>query len=362
MNKGRLNALVAKDVVARGDKGEQRVSVLFDTGAAQSFVLRRVAEAIGTITRLPNARKFSMANGSEILILDGVTLELELANERVIDTFLVIDNTVADVILGESTMRKFGLKIDLEHGTVFAALRAEPCLKDLEHTHNTILITQEEVLMNKLIARLREIYALAADATEDQILAKVNDQQGTHQVLVLAKNKIIAVLGAKADATSEEIERIAVAAKAADTLRGEVIAVLGLSADASNEAIKAAVATVKSSSGELPKLMAKVTDLEKKEAERSFMAVIDRNFREGRILPVQRNDKDWLEMQRAAALKDISVFEAFWAKQPVVGPVQGLPEDGTAARVGGIAPETLAIAKQLNVDEATLKKYNQDAQ
>lgn len=353
-----LNALVASDVKIRGDKGESIVNVLFDTGASQSFIKREIAEKVGTIVKLPDPRHFIVADGRTVTITDGITLTLQLADEQIIDTFLVTDSSVADVILGESTMRKFGMKIDLEHGAVYASLKEKPSLQNLKPTLS-IFSTQENHPMQKLIARLREIFALAAEATEEQILAKLNETHAASQQLVTTKNKVIAVLGVKPETTDAEIESaLAIVTKAKD-LRAKVITTLSLDATASDEAIIAAVSTAKTSTGELAALTAKVTDLQLKDFDRTFASIIDEALKSGKVLPVQRDDKQWMEAQRNFAKSDPAQFAAFWGRQPVVGPTQKLPTDtNAAAQASGVTPEALALSKQIGVDEATLRKYN----
>jgi hypothetical protein len=357
-NAAGLHALVARDVLARGDKGEQRVTVLIDTGAGQSFIVRRIAAVLGTIVKLPHALTFTLADGRLLTISEAITLALEFAGEVVMDTFLVMESGVEDVILGESTMRKHRMKIDLEHGTVYAAMRTQPCLSNLQPTKP--LFKSEDSTMQRVIARLRELFSLGADASEEQILAKLDEQQSTTQRLGETHRKTIAVLGVREDAPQSEIEGALAAAVKARTLRANLLAALGLDAQASDEAIQAAVVTAKNSSTELPKLAAKVAELEAKEFERTFAAVIDKAFNEGKILPVTRNDTTFLETQKQFAKSDPAGFAAFWERQPVIGPVKALPLGKTTAD-SGLDAETLAIAKQLGVDEATLKKYNKEA-
>lgn len=87
--------------------------------------------------------------------------------------------------------------------------------------------------------------------------------------------------------------------------------------------------------------------------------ILDEAFKAGRILPVNYKDQEWLDQQLEFAKKDFKKFEAFWAKQPVVGPVQRLPITGDApSQASGISETDLMIARALGVTEEALKKHN----
>ena len=226
---------------------------------------------------------------------------------------------------------------------------------DAKNVGPTIFLTQEEYQMNKLIARLREVYQLAADATEDQILAKFNQvYEGTTKV-VAAKQKVAGILGLKPEATLEEIEAAVVVAKGHIT---ELAKALDLKPEATVEEIKAAIVTAKAGAGELPKMAARLLALEAKDFDREFDRIIGKAFEAGKILPVSKNDPKYIDAQKAFAAKDIKAFEDFWGKQPVVGPVQKIPETGEGTKGAGITETDLVIAKVMGVTEEQLKKHN----
>ncbi len=118
-------ASMVSTVRASGDKGEADVDVLFDTGATLSFVMRSVAEKLATITKMPKPYKIIIGDGSNLSVTDMAVLAIKAAGQTIMDTFLVLENGVEDVVLGEATMRKFGLKIDLEHGTIFSEMKID---------------------------------------------------------------------------------------------------------------------------------------------------------------------------------------------------------------------------------------------
>lgn len=225
-----------------------------------------------------------------------------------------------------------------------------------ENAGPTIFLTQEGRNMNKIIARLREIFKLANDAQEDTILAKLEEHLTSTNAVIAGKGKLVTILGLKAEATLDEIETAVVATKGNMTKLAEAV---GLKADASFAEIQAAVVTAKSGSAEMPKIAARLQELEVKDVEREFNRIVDGAFVAGKILPVQKTDATWVAAQREFAAKDMKAFETFWGKQPVIGPVQKLPPSGESTiHAKGITEEDLMIAGKLGIDKATLEKHN----
>lgn len=194
-----------------------------------------------------------------------------------------------------------------------------PIISSHKHPH-------KESTMNKVIARLREIFQLAADAQEDTILAKLNEYV---QTATNSLKEVVSGLGLKNEFTLDDLKGSTVMAKGAIGLRSELITALGLEANASNEAIKAAVVTAKSGAGELPNLAAKVLTLENADFDRRFDSIIAKAFQEGKIMPVTKNDDKWIASQKSFAKANITEFESFWAKQPVIAPVKKIPAGGS---------------------------------
>ena len=207
----KMASMVSK-VRASGDKSEQDVEVLFDTGATLSFVLRAVAEKIATITKLPRPYTILIGDGSKLTITDMAVLSIKAAGETIMDTFLVLDKTLHDVILGEATMRKFGLKIDLEHGTIFSLMKAGP----------------EEKSMKEFLHKLLLALSIEADdeITEDAaialIKAKTVQPDPPKRPKVAIPKSILDEVGLGEDATEQEVSGAIMALKnPGDTIPAE---------------------------------------------------------------------------------------------------------------------------------------------
>jgi len=219
----------------------------------------------------------------------------------------------------------------------------------------TIFLTQEESTMKKVIAKLIATFKLAEAATEDEVLAKLEQHLTASQQIIGGRAEVIGALGLKAEATDAELKAAVVAAKGNIT---ELAKALELKPEATLEEIKAAIVVAKAGAGQLPQMAARVQALEMKDFDREFNRIIDGAFIAGKILPVQKNDPKWVDAQKVLA-KDIKAFEEFWGKQPIIGPVQKIPTGGDVAIAAkGITPEDVKIAAKLGVTKEQLEKHN----
>lgn len=193
-----MPTLLVSTAQIKGDKATAQVKVLFDTGASFSFVRREVAEISGTITKLPTPLRFILGDGRAIEITDTVVLALTLGNQPVIDNFLVLDTGVEDVVLGAATMRKFGLKIDLEHSAVYAALTQG---KEMPMTECL------KTLMTKLQMPMTE--EMTDDQAIEQIVSKMQGQASAAPLVaapLVASPAILALVELPATATEADLK------------------------------------------------------------------------------------------------------------------------------------------------------------
>src|SRR5262245_10926889 len=122
-----MATLLRADLRLIGQKESVAARVLFDTGASDSFVRRALAERIAALVPLPSPMRFTLGDGRPLNITDTVVLALQIGDQVITDHFMVFPgDSVEEVVLGASTMRKFGLKLDLEHSTVYAEIKEEP--------------------------------------------------------------------------------------------------------------------------------------------------------------------------------------------------------------------------------------------
>jgi phage I-like protein len=178
----------------------------------------------------------------------------------------------------------------------------------------------KEKPMNTLIARLREIYQLAADATEEQIIAKVDEMHSTAAPAIAAKAEIYTVLGLQPTATIEEA--------------------------------KARIVVAKQDSATVQQLQTRLATLEAQQLDEKVEAVVAKAINQGKIMPATK------EHMLAFAKKDLAGFEAYVAKAPVIAPVHEIGDpSGSQSNHSEQPTETdLVVAKNLGLTPEDLKK------
>jgi len=99
-----------------GSRGEVEVKALFDSGATYSFVRRDVAERVANIEALPEPMRFATAKSGEVVeVREAIRANFYIDGVRYSDEFLVSDELAEELIIGASTMQKWGIRLDLEN-------------------------------------------------------------------------------------------------------------------------------------------------------------------------------------------------------------------------------------------------------
>lgn len=303
----------------RGDKAASDAKVLFDTGASFSFVRRDVAERSGTITKLPTPLRFTLGDGNQIEITDTVVLSLMVGNQQVMDNFMVIDSGVEEIVLGAATMRKFGLKIDLEHSAVYAALNEDAKLE----TRNSKFTVEEVPMDEKLKTLMARLGLTVADGMTD--------------------DQAIEAIAAKATAPVPEKPAIPVASPA-------ILALIECNADASDAEVRGKIMALKNPGNVVP--AQELVALKAQLHERDISDTVNGALAEGKLTPAE---KEWALGQAKA---DLPAFKAFVAHRPQQVPLNvTLPRDEPQAAAAKIDDTQVLINKQLGISNETFAKY-----
>lgn len=107
-----LMGKILKQLEVLGNKGKQRVEVLFDTGASQSCIRRDVATRVATVFRKRSAKTFVLADGRTQIKTDEVAvLDLRINGKAIDDYFYVLKDGRREVIVGAGTMQRWDLKL-----------------------------------------------------------------------------------------------------------------------------------------------------------------------------------------------------------------------------------------------------------
>jgi len=105
--------IIRQELLVRGDKGVKRLSVLFDSGAARSFVRNDIANELCTPKKLLIPREFVAADGNKIVCEFFCDLVVEIEGREIgVEAFL-IDNLSVPMIFGAPDMEAYGIRLDL---------------------------------------------------------------------------------------------------------------------------------------------------------------------------------------------------------------------------------------------------------
>jgi len=111
---GEINLGTVKEVLlVKGDKGEKKLSVLFDSGASRSLIRSDVAKELSTPRELLIPREFTAADGHKISCRYSSDLIVEIGGKRIgIEAFLV-ENLPVPLVFGALDMEAYMIKLDL---------------------------------------------------------------------------------------------------------------------------------------------------------------------------------------------------------------------------------------------------------
>jgi len=112
-------SVLTKSIKIEGDKGDDKINALFDTGATYSFISKPIAKKVATILSLPHPKVFELAEkGEKLEARERISLDIILNGFTISDDIIVIDNLSEDAIIGAGTMQKWRIKLDMESDKV----------------------------------------------------------------------------------------------------------------------------------------------------------------------------------------------------------------------------------------------------
>jgi len=105
--------IIRQRLLVRGDKKEERIGVLFDSGASRSLIKNEVAKELSTPRGLLIQREFTVADGHKVTCKYFCDLIVEIEGKRIgIEAFLV-DNLPVPLVFGALDMEVYMIKLDL---------------------------------------------------------------------------------------------------------------------------------------------------------------------------------------------------------------------------------------------------------
>ena len=112
-------SVIEKSIKSRGSKGEAEKPALFDSGASYSCIRKELAEKLGIVEALPDARRFGTAEKDHVIKgTHRITLDFHINGDRFSDEFMVIEALSDEVIIGAATLQKWRMKLDFENDEV----------------------------------------------------------------------------------------------------------------------------------------------------------------------------------------------------------------------------------------------------
>ncbi len=112
---GRKKALgiIRENLLVKGDKGEEKITVLFDSGASGSFIKSEIARKISTPIELRFQREFRVADGHKVSCKHFCDLSMEIGGKRIAIGAFLIDDLPAPLIFGALDMEAYMIRLDL---------------------------------------------------------------------------------------------------------------------------------------------------------------------------------------------------------------------------------------------------------
>jgi len=105
--------IIREHLLVRGDKGEERITALFDSGASRSLVRSDTAKELSTLRELLVPREFTAANGGKIDCRYLCELIVEIEGKRIGIEAFPVDNLPVPLIFGALDMEAYMIKLDL---------------------------------------------------------------------------------------------------------------------------------------------------------------------------------------------------------------------------------------------------------
>jgi hypothetical protein len=104
---------IMQELLVKSDKGEKKLSILFDSGASRSFIRSDVAMELSTPKKLLIPREFVAADGNKVTCNFFCDLIVEIGEKEIgIEAFLV-DKLPVPLIFGALDMEAYRIKLDL---------------------------------------------------------------------------------------------------------------------------------------------------------------------------------------------------------------------------------------------------------
>lgn len=115
-----------------GSKGEKNLNAEFRNTGTYSLIAAECLENVGQPIRLRSPLKIAVLDNKDISSTHVTVLDFYIENIRLSDEFLVVDGLDSEVVIGNGTVRKWGLNLDFRNGSLSVDHRSKnPILVNL---------------------------------------------------------------------------------------------------------------------------------------------------------------------------------------------------------------------------------------
>jgi hypothetical protein len=105
--------MVREVLLVKGEKKEEKLSILFDSGSARSFIKSDIAKELTTPRDLPAPIEVTVADGHKVICKFYCNLIVEIEDKRIVIQPLLIDDLPVPLIFGALEMEAYMIKLDL---------------------------------------------------------------------------------------------------------------------------------------------------------------------------------------------------------------------------------------------------------
>jgi len=105
--------IVREVLLVKGEKKEERLSILFDSGSARSLIKSKTAEEFASPRELPAPTEVIMADGHKVNCKFYCNLVVEIEGKSIVIQPLLIDELPVPLVFGALDMEAYMIKLDL---------------------------------------------------------------------------------------------------------------------------------------------------------------------------------------------------------------------------------------------------------
>ncbi len=105
--------IVREHLLVKGEKKEERLSVLFDSGSARSLIKSEIAKDFTSPKDLPAPIEVTVADGHKVNCKFYCNLIVEIEGKSIVIQPLLIDDLPVPLVFGALEMEAYMIKLDL---------------------------------------------------------------------------------------------------------------------------------------------------------------------------------------------------------------------------------------------------------